>query len=297
MKNKKSGMAALFIAAFAWGSGYYFMKVGLSSFTPLYLLALRFSMAFFLMLLCWIPKPAKIKKSTVKYGVIMGGVMFLEFALFALGLERTTASKSSFIVGSYVAILPMVYWLIRKKSPGKYAWAGSFLCTLGLCFILLGKFDSINWGDILTIGSSICYAVHIVMMGMWVKEENPVTINLFQFLVTAILSWIGAFVLEPPMEMVKLDNYISVFQVALISTVIPYFFNVYGQKYVKTATSAIILSLESVVGCFLSVLLLGERLEMKFILGAALIFVACIVSEWKETPDKGHEKQEKAEKG
>lgn len=284
--KKKLGMISLFIAAFAWGSGYYFMKVGLDSFTPLYLLAMRFSVAFLLMLLCWLPKPAKIQKSTIKYGVTMGVIMFLEFGLFAMGLQRTTASKSSFIVGSYVAILPFIYWIIRKKSPGKFAWAGSFLCALGLSFILFGKFDSINMGDILTIGSSVCYAVHIVMMGMWVKEESPVTLNLFQFLVTAVLSWIAAFFLEPPMATVTVINFTAVFQVALISTVIPYFCNVYGQKYVKTSTSAIILSLESVVGCFLSVLLLGEKLEYKFIIGAALVLVALVVSELPEPAKK-----------
>lgn len=287
MKNKKNlGMLSLFIAAFAWGSGYYFMKVGLDSFTPLYLLAMRFSVAFFLMFLCWLPRPAKIKKTTIKYGVSMGVVMFLEFGLFAMGLQRTTASKSSFIVGSYVAILPFIYWLIRKKVPKRNAWLGAGLCTLGLCFILLGKFDSINIGDVLTIGSSVCYAVHIVMMGMWVKEESPVAINVLQFAVTAVLSWITAFFLEPPMATVTFGNFSSVFQVALISTVIPYFCNVYGQKYVKTSTSAIILSLESVVGCFLSVLLLGDKLEWKFIIGAILVLVALVVSELPEKQRK-----------
>ena len=102
---------ALFLAAFTWGSAFCVLKDTLENVSPIWLLA-----GIIMTLVC-IPRMKKMSIRTLKRGIIMGIVLYFEFLFFTVGLQYTTSSKSSFIIGSYVAILPLIYWVIRGKKP------------------------------------------------------------------------------------------------------------------------------------------------------------------------------------
>lgn len=74
----------------------------------------------------------KMSIRTLKRGIIMGIVLYFEFLFFTVGLQYTTSSKSSFIIGSYVAILPLIYWVIRGKKPQRADILAALVCIVGL---------------------------------------------------------------------------------------------------------------------------------------------------------------------
>ena len=43
---------------------------------------------------------------------------------------------------------------------------------MGLGFILLGSFDGVNKGDLISLLSAVCYAIHIVVTGIFAREEE-----------------------------------------------------------------------------------------------------------------------------
>ena len=115
--KKSMAIFALFLAAFTWGSAFCVLKDTLENVSPIWLLAFRFLLAGIIMTLVCIPRMKKMSIRTLKRGIIMGIVLYFEFLFFTVGLQYTTSSKSSFIIGSYVAILPLIYWVIRGKKP------------------------------------------------------------------------------------------------------------------------------------------------------------------------------------
>ena len=121
--KKTTAIFALFLAAFTWGSAFCVLKDTLENVSPIWLLAFRFLLAGIIMTLVCIPRMKKMSIRTLKRGIIMGIVLYFEFLFFTVGLQYTTSSKSSFIIGSYVAILPLIYWVIRGKSRrGRIFW-------------------------------------------------------------------------------------------------------------------------------------------------------------------------------
>lgn len=193
--KKTTAIFALFLAAFTWGSAFCVLKDTLENVSPIWLLAFRFLLAGIIMTLVCIPRMKKMSIRTLKRGIIMGIVLYFEFLFFTVGLQYTTSSKSSFIIGSYVAILPLIYWVIRGKKPQRADILAALVCIVGLGFILLGSFEGVNKGDLISLLSAVCYAIHIVVTGIFAREEDGFLLNMLQIGTGGILGLVAAMIL------------------------------------------------------------------------------------------------------
>ncbi len=64
-----------------WGSSYLFMKMGLQSIQGFNLIALRFGIAFILAGIVFYKRLIKIDVKTIKYGFLLGSILFLAIAV------------------------------------------------------------------------------------------------------------------------------------------------------------------------------------------------------------------------
>lgn len=273
-------LLSLFIAALTWGSAYVFMKENLAVFSPLWLLGLRFGIAGLLLNLVCIRRWKDMTRTLLRHGVWMGVLLYWEFYFFTVGIQYTTASRSAFVVAAYIIFVPAAYWLVRKKRPGRLDLAAAATCLAGTALILFdGSGGGINKGDILTAGCSAVYAVHVVYGSLYAKEEDPLLLNMVQIGTSGIIGLGAALLLNPFPQGIAPGDFKGVLYLAVIATICPYACSLFGQKYVRTTTSAIILSFESVFGCLASVVVLGERLSLRFIAGAAVVLLSFFVSE------------------
>lgn len=289
-KNYLSSVIALFLSTIFWGTAGVIMKLTLDEITPYYLLAFRFSVAAIVLLAVYVKRLKHITKRTLKTGSLMGIVMYFEFLLFTWGLNYTTATKSAFIIGAYVILVPIAYLICHRRFPNKSSLVGAFICLIGVCFVLFDDFSGINKGDIITMVSSLCYAFHIVMTAKYVKDEDPVQLNVIQISVAALLAIIAAFCMESVPAKIGAKECASIVYLGVVCTVLPYLLSVYGQKYVQTTTAAIILSFECVVGCLTAVLVLGEAFSFRIGMGAVLIIGSLVVAEidWRKYGRRVH---------
>ena len=108
------------------------------------------------------------------------------------------------------------------------------------------------------------------------ENKNP---PLLQIGTGGILGLVAAMILEPHPAAMSGMNIGSIAYLAVFCTVVPYLLSVFGQKYVKTSTSGVILSFESVFGCLLSILVLEERPGMRFVIGAVLMMCSFLIVE------------------
>ncbi|MCI8282650.1 MAG: DMT family transporter [Lachnospiraceae bacterium] len=273
-------VAALLISAFFWASGYLFVKQAIEELSPYYLLSFRYVLAALLMLLIALTRLKHMSKELLKSGIFMGAALFLEFLTYTIGLQYTTVSRVSFIVAGYIIILPLVYLLIRRKAPKKQEILAAAVCMAGIACILAGGEGSMNKGDLFSIFCAISYAFHIVLGGKYAKEHDGILLNLMQIGTTAVLSTITALLFGTPPETVTMGQAGSIVYLALGGTILPYLLCLFGQKYVSTTTSGIILSFESVFATMMSIIFLHETISLQFAVGGALVIGAFFVSEW-----------------
>ena len=70
------------------------------------------------------------------------------------------------------------------------------------------------------------------------------------------------------------QSFYSILYLAIFSTLIAFLIQNIAQKYTTPTHAAIILSLESVFGCLLSVMLLGDVFTFKMVIGCIIVFAA-----------------------
>ncbi len=276
-----SAYIALFVTTVLWGSAYIFMKMALDYVAPFWLLTFRFGSAAICLWIVFFKKLHDLTKSTLRIGFFSGCLIFGDFAFFTTGLQFTTASKSSFIVAAYVVLIPLVYWLIHRQRPSTNSVLGCIICLLGLSIILFNDFSTISSGDFITMISCICHAFQVVLISATIKHEDPAAINIVQMTTCALLALITAMILEPFPHYVPMTNVLSILYLGIFATMICYLLSAYGQQYVHTSTASIIMSGECIIGCLFGVVFMGDPISWKIFLGAALIFIALIISEKK----------------
>lgn len=282
MNNKANlGRTCLILTTLIWGSSFVILKSALDSITPLWVLAIRFSGAAILMLIACLPRLKKLDKRYVTGGCLMGLCLAAAYIVQTYGLVYTTPGKNAFLTTTYCILVPFLYWAISGKKPDKYNIIAALVCLVGVGFVCLGNDLSINIGDMLTILCGLFYGLHIIVTSRTAENRDPVLITMLQFATAAVVCFIGAVLFEPAPHDIGSGTWLSIAYMTFICTGLCYILQTVGQKYTPPSQTAVILTLESVFGSAISVILGVESLTFNIALGFFLIFIAIITSETK----------------
>jgi len=280
----------LLLVALLWGTTFVGGKYALNYFTPLYIIAIRFIMAFTMMAIGFRKELMTLTRKDIKGGAIVGTVLFIAFATQLVALQYTAAGKQAFLAGTYVVMVPFISWWLHKKRPDTSSFVGAFICFMGIGLLTLNESLSIGFGDSLTLFSSMFFAGHIISNGYFVDDIGPVKLTIVQFGTVALLSTVSALIFEPFPQGVAANGIYAVIYLGVLCTGVAYFLQTIGQKYALSTHTAIILSLEAVFGSVLALFILGEVFTFKMVLGCASILAAILIIELK-----GSSKEEEAD--
>lgn len=274
---------ALLMAAFIWGVGFIFVKTAVAVIPPLYMLAFRFGIASLGLLVIFHRKLKNITKINIKHGLWIGFWQFLGYALQTWACRYTTAGKNAFITAIYVVLVPLFAWLIFKKRPDIYCVIAALMAIFALALLSLNGEGGINVGDFLTFLCGICYAIQVLYVGRFAQKEDVIVLTMLQMFTMAILSIVSAPIIDGafPMAVFEPQMIGSMLFLGLGASMVAFLLQNVGQKYTPSNTAALLLSMESVFGALSSVIVLGEVMNGKMILGCVIMMVAIILAETK----------------
>jgi drug/metabolite transporter (DMT)-like permease len=220
-------------------------------------------------------------RSQYKWMLVAGFLLFLGSALQQLGMVSTTAGNAGFITSLYVVFVPVVLFMVwREKAHWisvlavGLAGAGAFLLSTA------GRFE-VRAGDALELVGALFWTFHVIVLGKYASQFEPMSFSVGQLVICGVLNLgVGIFV-EGSMP-VDLSLLLAIVYTALFSLGLCYTLQIWAQRHTPPADAALILSLESVFAVLTGWRLLDERLAGLQILGCALIFVAVLLSQFKE---------------
>lgn len=272
---------AILLATLIWGISFCFMKSSLDEVPPNMILGLRFTGASLLLAIIFFKRLKNINIKYVVQGGLLGLFLYLAYMFQTFGLADTTPGNNAFLTAIYCVIVPFLYWIVKRKRPDIFNFAAAFVCIVGMGFISLTKDFSIGKGDLLTIIGGFMYAVHMVFVAEFTKDKDAILLTLFQFIFSAIFSWIAFFCTETAPSSISGDAISQLVFLSLIATGVALLLQNVGQKYTNPQTASILLSLESVFGALFSIILGYDLITKEKLIGFALIFIAVIISETK----------------
>ena len=279
---KGLGDILLLITAITWGGGFIGVSKALDTLSPFYMIAIRFGIASFLMIIIFWKKFIRIKKADVLPGLIIGTFLFLGFTCQTSGACFIGVGKLSFLTALNVIIVPFIAFFIFKEKIKKYNLIAAFIAIIGFGFLNLNEKVGlgIGIGELLAILGAVFFALHISTLGQYVGKIDAIVLAILQMITCCILGLTCALIFEQPPKEITMDMAMPVVYLGVFSSFLAFLCQTIGQKYTSSSRAAIILCMESVFGTTLSVFILKEVLTIQMIIGAVLILIAVIVAEY-----------------
>jgi drug/metabolite transporter (DMT)-like permease len=279
----RADLALVFITLI-WGATFVVVKQALEDSSTLLFLALRFSLATVALGLVFRPLPSKFSRSKplLAGGVAAGVCLFGGYVLQTAGLRYTTPSKSAFITGLSIVMVPVLAALVQRRMPHPREALGVVVATGGMALLTLpGQSLRIGKGDLLTLGCAAAFAVHILVVGHYAPRLGFQGLTLVQIATAAGLALASFWWAETPLIRWRPGVVAALLVTGLLATALAFGVQAWAQQYTTPTRTALIFALEPVFAWVTSFLLTGELLSRHGILGAALILSGILLVELK----------------
>ncbi len=284
MKRRWGAELALVGNAFIWGSTFVLVKGALDHASTLVFLALRFALATVALCVVFRPLPSKFAAgpALVRGGIAAGVFLFAGYLLQTFGLRYTTPSKSAFLTGLSIVIVPVLAAAVERTNPGLSEWAGVVTATAGLGLLTLeGPITNVNIGDLLTIGCAVAFAAHVMVIGHYAPRFGFQALTLMQVATSAVLAGGLCWWVEPLYIRWTGALVFALFVTALLATALAFAVMAWAQQYTSPTRTAVIFALEPVFALGTSYVAIGEVLSPRAMAGAVLILGGILIVELK----------------
>lgn len=292
--KKYYGEAALLLITVIWGGTFALIKNALNDISPSLFLAIRFGVASIILFPFLYSQLKSINKETFIAGTILAIFFFLGFQFQTIGLNYTTATKSGFITGTFVVIIPILQILIEKRKPRIHNIIGVILVFIGLIFLsskgenlfhFFEEFGSdLNIGDLFTLICAILFAFQVVYVDIFTKKYPYMPMVFIQLFISAIGGMFSAVILsslglEQTKFTLNFNVVTAILYTSIFASIIAITIQLKYQKVVSPTKAGIIYSFEPIMAAILAYLILSEKITNFGFIGGAFIFAGLIVSE------------------
>jgi len=288
--NRLRGEIFLAITALIWGTSFVAQRVGMEYIGPFTFTATRFLIGT----LSLIPiilimgrlnhkKQKAMKQNGTKKDLLIGGLacgiaLFFGISFQQSGLVYTTAGKAGFITALYIVLVPLFGLFIHKKAS-KSVWVGVALAVVGLYLLCMTEDFAISKGDLIVLCGTVFWAIHILIVDHFAPKVDGLKMSFIQFFVAGILSLTVAIFAET----IELSSILAsagpILYTGIVVVGIAYTFQILGQRDTNPTVAAIILSMESFFAVISGMILLGESMILREILGCVIMFMAVIIAQ------------------
>ena len=260
-----------------WGSTFFLIRDLVAHVPSADFLTVRFAIAAAVMAVVFRRQTRALSRREVLVGVGLGALYGGAQLLQTVGLEHTDASVSGFVTGTYVVLTPVLGALLLRDRVPASTWVAVVLATVGLAVLSLRGL-SVGFGEALTLAAAALYALHILGLGRYSTSGSATGLATVQAFVIAVVALVAAL---PGGLTLPHDGgqWASLVYMALVAGAVALWAQTWAQSHLPAARAAIVMTMEPVFAAFFAVLLGGESLTARMLLGGALVLAAMYVVE------------------
>jgi drug/metabolite transporter (DMT)-like permease len=291
----------LFVVA-VWGSTFVVIKGALSDASPAAFNLVRMTLAFLVLAVAYHRSWRGLRKAHILSGAIVGLCLATGYQFQTTGLARTTPSKSAFITGLMVVMVPLLSSIPGLRPPDAHrprwnAFLGALLGFIGILLLTapaadnvtgIGGFipdlSSINAGDVLTLGCAIGFAFHCIALSHTSPRIDFRALALLQVGFCALFMAASLPAIERPHIHWSPRLIIALAVAAVLATAAAFSIQSWAQSILPSTHTALILTMEPVFAWITSFLFMHERLGVRPATGALIILAGIALTELAPQP-------------
>lgn len=283
-----------------WGATFVVVKAALADATPAAFNLVRMTLAFAVLAVIYHRYWRTINRRQIAYGAVVGLCLALGYQFQTIGLVRTTPSKSAFITGLLVVLVPFFSAIRWLRPPGAHAprwnaFAGALLAFVGILLLtvpagsggglgILPDLASINIGDLLTLGCAIGFALHCIALAHASPKVDFRPLAMLQVGFCALFMALSLPLVEHPQIHWSTRLIAALLVAAVLATSAAFSIQSWVQSVLPPTHTALLLTMEPVFAWMTSFLVLGERFGVRPACGAGLILAGILLTEMVSAP-------------
>ena len=275
----------LVLITLIWGATFVVIKNALADISPLFFNAVRMSLAAGTLALIFHRDLRRLSSGSLGYGVLIGTLLGIGNELQTSGLKYTMPSKSAFLTGVAVVLVPVFLALFWKRTISRWSTLGVVMAFVGLYLLTVPasglNLQSMNHGDLLTLSAALVFAFHIIYLGHAAQVHRWRQIAVVQTATAAVLMIIAVPLAEKVYVLWSPRVIFAIMITGFLSLALAFSVQAWAQQFTPSTHTALIFSLEPVFAWLTSFLFLGERLGGRAAIGALLILAGVVISEEK----------------
>tara|TARA_X000000368_G_C22940984_1_gene672141 strand:+ start:77 stop:970 length:894 start_codon:yes stop_codon:yes gene_type:complete len=201
--KKNIGYFAMLMAVIGFGAGPPFVTLALQEFYIIDLLAIRFFIAFLLMIIFCLIMRVDISIKQVGLKPFLMGLLnpFLVTLSFHIGLLLTSPVNGVAIISTLPLMQPFVARIFLKEKIEIKVIIGAFITLIGTYLLLTSQSKSGvgNYlGDLIIFLGILCASTNEVIGRRFMQTKvNQLSVNTFQYFTGFVLSFLILFIIWP----------------------------------------------------------------------------------------------------
>ena len=286
--SKSASIISALLCTFIWGTTFIAQDTGMENIGPYVFNSVRFFVGFIALIPFYlllekkntIKIIAKNKKRFLILSFSIGVFLFFASVFQQVALLYTDVANAAFFTIFYVPMVPIIVFFLFKKKIHWSVWPSVALCVIGGYFLTNFQDATVRLGDTLVVICALFWSLHIIFIGIIIEEFNtPILIGLIQTFVVSVCSLIPGLIFEEFILVDILSHKVQILYAGVLSGGIAFVLQIYAQKNIQPAPSAIIFSLEGVFATVAAWIILSQILNFNNILGCAFILIGVLISQ------------------
>ena len=284
------GYISMFIAVIGFGSGPPFVKLALQEFYVMDLMAVRFSLAFVLMLIFALLMRVDLSIKKIGLTPFLMGLLnpFLVTLSFHIGLLLTSPVSGVALISTLPIWQPFVARIFLKEKIEIKVIIGAFITIIGTLILLSTqkKIGGGNYlGDFIIFLGMMCVSINEVLGRRFMQTKvNQLGVNTFQYMIGAILSILILFIVWPDSSFTY-NNYLNFSPPVLAAITLSfitfgaYLFYNFALRRAPVGRISLMYPLTGPIGATMSWIVLGSTISINIFISLIIILVGTIIPQ------------------
>lgn len=274
MKISTKANLYLILVSVIWGATFPIIGNAANHVNPFLFVSARFTLAAIIMLpLVYQDITFKAKK-LICYCIIFGIFNCISYVTQTIGLETISASRSAFITGFSVVLVPFIAPLLKLDRIKFTDIICSIICLYGLYILTGSDLEKITRGDVLTFICALSFAFLITFLQkLSTQHANYRLLTFYQLIFTAPFA--ACFAIPSSLTaLLKPSVLIALSYCTIFATALCFFIQTKYQKFTTAPKAALIYSLEPIFASIFGYLINHETISKNTVWGGLIILIS-----------------------
>lgn len=278
--QRRADLLLVMVTAF-WGMSYYLSDLCLQDLPPMNLNAFRFISAFLVLGIIFFKNLRHLNRITLRYSLLIGLILSGTYIFYGYGLANTSITNAGFICALPVVFTPIFAFLINRTKPGRKLLICLVMCALGLALLTLNDDFRPALGDILCMGTPICYALDLLLTEKAVQnpEVDALGLGVCQLGVVGVITLALSLLFEQPHLPTTPATWGAALFLGLLCSGVAFVIQSVEQQYTSASHVGLIFTLEPVFAAIVAFFLAHERFKPRGYVGMVLMILSLVLME------------------